>query len=420
MRYLNPLNWVRWIFLFVGAWFLAISWRDVPKAIPALLLIFLLVIAAAIALNDNSNWRTELLNKQLVVAWEQENYETAELVIKRQLRKRPDDPELIFRLGLSREYQEKMDEAAELMRALARMNGHMEAARWLLKNEYIGKEWNTLESDQKKEFGELLALIHRQAPKDIAIKQLYADYLIASENYPKAIPILEELAFVQPMRGLQAAALSRRLGNSKAANRMAERALSEVDRMSEEDPTNGVLALAVAQNQLFLQRYADSVRTLDRAAKRVADPKMRTQLRQAIGDTIAAWIGHLEKNPGRGKADRMRILKMLQSALQYAPNNPRVLTLVADQVLATADEDDEQIAAVREALISGSSTGIAHFIRGTAALMKNDIESATMSLKLAAQHMPRSGAILNNLAVALTIQDGADLEKALRISETAI
>jgi tetratricopeptide (TPR) repeat protein len=111
---------------------------------------------------------------------------------------------------------------------------------------------------------------------------------------------------------------------------------------------------------------------------------------------------------------------MLQSALEYAPNNPRVLTLVADQVLAAMNEDDDQLVAVREALINGSSAGIAHFIRGTAALLRDDVDSATTSLKLAAEHMPQSSAILNNLAVALAARDDGDLEQALKISDSAI
>ena len=84
------------------------------------------------------------------------------------------------------------------------------------------------------------------------------------------------------------------------------------------------------------------------------------------------------------------------------------------------DSDSEKIAASRQALIKGSSPGIAHFVQGTAALMKDDVNTAMMHLKIASELMPRSGAILNNLAVAMTTRKDANLEQALKISNTAI
>lgn len=420
---LNPLNWVRWIFLFLCAWFLAISWRDIPKAIPALILIFVLVVTGTIAWNDNSNWRTELLDNQLAVAWEQESYDTAELVIKRQLVRRPSDTSLVYRLGLAREFQDDLEGAAGIMRSLTAYKRYEPAARWLLKKEFIDKQsdqrsmWSSLDKEQKAEFGSILKLILDAAPDDFPVKQLYADYLMAVEKFPQALPILEDLSADQPMRGLQAAILSRRLGNDVSAERYAIRALNEVSRMSKEDPTNSVLSLAVAQNQIFLKRFAESIRTLQQGIERASDDDTRAQLRLVIGNAIVAWVTHEETLP---EQDTLRVLKLLQAGLRYTPNHPRILAMVADQAIATVDNDDEQIAAIRQALISGSDAGIAHFIRGTAALMKDDVESATMSLKLAAEHMPRSSVILNNLAVALASREDPDLEQALLISETAI
>jgi tetratricopeptide (TPR) repeat protein len=338
----------------------------------------------------------------------------------RQLGQSPEDARLLYRLALTRNELGKSEDAADLMRGLANFKRHEQAARWLLEKEYFGKDWGSLEADQKDEFGRLLALIHEQNPDDLSVKQLYADYLIASEKFTLAVPILDDLSRIQPMRGLQGAALLRKLGNNAAADRLAKRTLEAVAQLSEEDPTNSVLALAVAQNQLFLKRYTEAVGTLERAVRRAKTDEQRGKLSQAIGDAMVAWVSTLDEPPNKSVSDRLRMLKMLQVALEHAPNNPRVLTMVADQVLATMNEDDEQVRAVREALIQGSSVGIAHFIRGTAALMKDDIESAATSLKLAAEHMPHSGAILNNLAVALSVRDDSDLEQALKISESAI
>ena len=93
---------------------------------------------------------------------------------------------------------------------------------------------------------------------------------------------------------------------------------------------------------------------------------------------------------------------------------------MADQVLATLGDDDEQVTKLRDALVDGSSPAISHFIQGTSALMADDLDKATMHLKIASELMPRSGAILNNLAVAISTRGEAGLNEALKLSETAI
>ena len=146
----------------------------------------------------------------------------------------------------------------------------------------------------------------------------------------------------------------------------------------------------------------------------------RRVLQQAMGDTIAAWVSLIEKQKNETPTEKLRVLKMLQVALQYAPNNPRVLTLVADQVLSTIDNEDEEVQTLRDALVEGTSPGIAHFVKGTVGLLNDDPEVGERHLMLAAKHLPNSAAILNNLAVAIAKKENADLEKALALSEKAI
>ncbi len=418
--YLNPLRWLRWTSQFISGWFLSLPVRELPKTIPAFILLGLFVVCTIAAWSATSDWRGRLLDRQLISAFERDDFGTAELVLNRKIEKTPDDPQLLFRLGFTKEALEEKDAATELMRGLVQVKRHDPAARWLLQNRYIGKDWATLTDDEKEEFGKLLAMIYKGAPDDTPIKQMYADYLIASGDFTRAIPLLDDLARTQPMRGLQAAALSRNLGNDATADRLARRTLDSVNKLSEEDPTNSVLALAVAQNQLFLKRHGEAVRTLERAISRAKTPEEKQRLALAMGDCIVSWVGAIDESPTKSKAERIRILKMLQVALQYAPNNPRVLTLVADQVLATMNDEDQQLQAIREALVSGTSPGIAHFIRGTAALMNDDLPRAEASLTLAAKALPRSGAILNNLAVAITMKDDGNLDDALKISNRAI
>jgi tetratricopeptide (TPR) repeat protein len=420
LTYFNPLTWGRWVREFAFLWLLSIPWRSVSLAIPAILVLIAIVSLTVVARSHTLNWRNELIEKQFYAAWQIDDFATAELVLRRQLTSRPDNPDLIFKLGVCRENREAHDEALQLMRQLVAVKRHEPAARWLLDKEYLKKQWNDLDERQRSEFGQLLQLIHEESPNDLVVTQLYAELLIAQNRLTTAVGLIEELAIVQPMRGLQAAAIYRRLGNEQTATRLARLTAEQVSQLAKDDPTNSTLWMAFSQCLLFLSEHSEAVSTLEQAIPLAKTPENVANLKQAVGDSIVAWIAFIEAAPSNTAEQKLQVLKMLQSALQYAPNNPRVLMLVADKVLATIDDDNESIVVARDALVAGSSPGISHFIRGTAAMMKDDIKNAELHLSIAAQHLPKSGAILNNLAVALTARPDADLDQALKISETAI
>ncbi len=420
MKYLNPIEWVRWCGAFVSLWVISIPWVRVSNALPALFLAVAIASVGVIAFGDGSAWRDGLLEQQLKDAWATDDFATAELIIRRQLIHSPTDTKDLHNLALTLNARDQYPQAAELMRQLVELKHHETSARWLLAKEYFDKDWSKLDQTQKDEFGMLLKVVHQENPTDLAIKGIYADYLIAAEKFNNAIPILEELSRIQPMRGLQAAAISRSLGHETQANLLARRCLDELNTMSQEDPANSTLALSVAQNQLFLQRYAEAVETLYRAIPLAKTEKQKQQLSQGLGDGIVAWVGYIESTPIESLKERLRILQLLQRAVEFAPNNPRVMAMVADHVLATADETNEEVESVRAALIEGSSPGIAHFIQGTAALVNDDAETATRELTLAAELLPNSSAIMNNLAVALTARGDENLEQALKLANAAV
>ena len=97
-----------------------------------------------------------------------------------------------------------------------------------------------------------------------------------------------------------------------------KRRSENVSKLSEEEPTNTVLALAVAQNQLFLHRYAEAVKTLDRSIRLAKTKEEALRLNQAMGDSIVAWVTYIQEESDDTKTEQTRVLKMLQTALQYA------------------------------------------------------------------------------------------------------
>ena len=423
MLYLNPLNWARWCSEFVHAWLMAVPWRDAPKAIPALILSVVMLIITMVAFSDRSGWRNMLLDKQLQAAYEADDFKTAEVVVRRQLESDPKKPELLFKLAAIRHQRGFEEEASDRMRMLV-LDRHPGAAKWLFDRQYmknfVGKPWSSLSKQQLNEFGLILDVIYHAESDDLQCKQMFAEYLTFRGKLESALEILRELAPTDPIRGLRAASLARRLGDQADADRLAREALMTIQKLSLDDPTNSALSIAIANNQLFLERFDEAARTLVRALKLAKTKKEKAVLSQVMGDAIVVWISHIEKARGETVEDRLRILKMLRAALNYAPNNPRVIRMVADQVLATLEEKDENLVAVRESLLRGTSPGISHFIKGTSALINEDITSAMMHLEMASDQMPQSGAVLNNLAVAMALQKEPDLDKALKVANAAI
>ena len=146
---------------------------------------------------------------------------------------------------------------------------------------------------------------------------------------------------------------------------------------------------------------------------------------QAMEDSIVAWIEFVQKtgkgdNGELGEDQQKSIIRMLEVALEDAPNNPRALAVLADQVLKLLGDDEDNVVRMRLKSIEITAPGISHLVQVSAALMENDIETATMHRRIAAEIMPRSGAILNNLAVAISGRGDPSLEEALKISRMAI
>jgi tetratricopeptide (TPR) repeat protein len=432
---------------FLDAWAGSLPRAQLAGAVPFMCLALLAIPGYYFVGSSDDGARASLLARQLAAAWSREDFDTALLLIERQLQSSPNDARLKYDLARARAANNQHEEAVALMRRLAFAGspptatedsaedgdeqeksarlakirgGELRAALWLIENEYSRRGWEEMEFQQQHEYAALLEWAASSSPNDLRIQQLYAEALLKSQRYREALPVLVSLIPTAPGIGLRAAIVARGLGEEDRAQRYARESLTQFTKLSQAEPANPALAMAAAQCQLFLRLYPEAFQTIDGAIARAdADPQ-RQQLGQVLAEVIVAWVSALESKAERNPSERLRILRLLQVALQHAPNNGRVLQMVAKQVLKSADDDDQQIAAVRESLTQGTSPGISHFIQGTAAVIKEDFQTATLHLELAAKTLPQSGVILNNLAFVLGHQEDADLERALAMANAAI
>lgn len=225
-----------------------------------------------------------------------------------------------------------------------------ESIRATIQTKFDRRKWSDLTEAERVEFASLVNRLYEKDPDDSAVKNLYADFLIASGDLVKAMPVLRDLFVKNPLRGLQAAAVARRLKRFDEADAIAKRALDAMKKMSDQDPANLSVSLAIAQNQLFLKRYDDSIETLDKAIKLAKSPQEIELARQAYGDAVVANVRHLQDNSGGSVALRIRVLKLVRDAAEITPKNPSVMTTIANLLQDNRDVENEEVAAIRTEL----------------------------------------------------------------------
>lgn len=437
-----------WLWDFAEAWFVSLPWRRLAGGLPFLLVCGFLLASTLVIGSGEKGLRGYLLRSQITEALASDDWETARLVLNRQLQNSPEDRDAKVQMARVLEAMGEREPAEHIMRSLtfvgapadersAKPNGAPEefddsrewrrfggadprAARWMVQHVYRPQPWDEMSQVDRRDFLGLLKWMYESSPDDVPLRRLYAEKLLEARMYREALPVLVTLIQEGPGIGLRAATIARFLGDQRGAAFYAEQSLQQFAALIPQEPTNPSLAVALARCQVFLGRHSAAVHTIQAAIKRSEQDEDRRLLGQILAEALVTWADALEGKADSAPEERVQILEMLQIALQHAPHNERVLQVVADQVLTTAAADDRKLDSLRTALTRGTSPGISHFIHGTAAVMRGEPEVAKIHLEVAARTFPVSDAILNNLAWVLAQQQDADLSQALQISETSI
>ncbi len=150
------------------------------------------------------------LQTKLLRALDRNDYAAAEKILDLQVSQRPGDGDLQYRLAIVQAEQGKTEEALAQMRLLVKNHKHGEAARWIVQENFDKRKWSELPQDERSEFGSLTELMYDAFPNDLTVKNLYVNYLIASAELVRALPVLCDLSKDNPLRGPQAAEVARR------------------------------------------------------------------------------------------------------------------------------------------------------------------------------------------------------------------
>jgi tetratricopeptide (TPR) repeat protein len=415
LRWLNPLLWFRWGSHFAWCWIVTLPWPKLGAAAPAILALACLLVAIVLTYASDPQWRRGLVESQLRQATQVGSKNEMALLSRRLLRETPNDLRFQFQAAVAMIDGEAAEQALASIERLAIEREFGPAALWLLDKKYSPVQWNDWEERKRQTFGSLLRVASEGQPDNKTIASFYADYLLLTGNTEKALGEITKLVSVQPGRALQGALILRESGRAEQAANMAKTGLELLAKKGDEEPDNVEVALARTQFALFLKQYENALALLNKTAKVSED----TRLRSAIAEVFVLWSRD-QSNIKNATERFARQLTLLGQAIKVAPNHPLVVGDLMNVVLACADAQDPKVTQLRDVLVQGIAPELTHFIQGTAAMLRNDVDAATLHLELAAKALPSAPAVLNNLAVAIATQETPDLERATYLVDAAI
>lgn len=415
LAWLNPIRWLRAFSHFVSCWAVSLPLANLAAATPAILALAAVLIIIVLTYTSDPQWRRGLVMNQIRTAKQSGSNGDVALLARRLLIDTPEDLGLRYEVALAEASDEENDKVKQSMERLAKQERYGRAAFWLLENEFSPILWAEWDETKKNEFGTIIRIAAEDQPDNKKVASIYADYLLLTGAQEKALGEISKLVSVQPGRALQGAMILRQSGRESQAATMARDGLARLNKQSAEEPENVDLALLCAQFSLFLKEYEKAIEIMNRTARLSDDPRLRT----GTAETLVLWSRDQASiaNPTERFA---RQLTLLSKAVEISPNHPLVVSDLMTVALQCADEKDDKVAQLRDLMVQGVAPELAHFVRGTAAMMRDDLDEATLHLELAAKGLPTVPAVLNNLAVTLATREGADLDRALRLADAAL
>ncbi len=416
MKWLNPILWLRAFSHFVWCWVVTLPFAKLGAATPAILALAIVVIVVALTFTSDPQWRRGLVMEEIRAAKRVGSNGDVTLLTRRLLMDTPNDLGLRFDSAVAEVEADKQVQAKEMISKLALQNHYGRAALWLLEKEFSPIQWDKWDDKKRIDFGNLLEIAAADQPDNKTVASIYADYLLLTGAQEKALSEISKLVSVQPARALQGAMILRQSGRESQAATMAKDGLAMLAKQGAEEPENVNLALIRAQFSLFLKQYENAINILNQTAKLSDDQRLRS----GTAESLVLWSR--DQSAIANSTERFaRQLTLLSKAVEIAPNHPLVINDLMTVALQCAEEKDNKIAELRDLLVQGVAPELTHFIRGTAAMMRDDIDEATLHLELAAKGLPAVPAVLNNLAVAVGTRDGsADLERAIKLVDAAL
>ena len=386
--------------------------RPVMLLLPALPAIVAAAVPLGFFIASQQTSQSQLIvayNGEVLEAFEEEDYETADLYLRKMTYLDDSNPSVLYALATAAERREELPRARDLMRRVAPEDsqGYADAHYWLACD--LIRDAGQLAPEQVASLQHHLEQTIRQQPEHQEALPRLAALHRARGNFKEAISLFLKTARRQPQHLLAVAQLHAFQGDVHKARSAAEAAASRFERLTKSEP--GILQhrLTWAESQRFLESFPEAIRILRESGQ--TDQRL---VQPALTSVYLSWYDHVTRTD---RDDLARRLELLHQALALEPDNQTALSKLAS--LAVVEDSDAAAKELKVALAKGTAPATVHFILGTSAATKGQHLEAARHLELAFAESPQMPAVANNLAWALAHRDPPDLQRAEQLIEAA-
>ncbi len=412
--FFNPLVWIWGLVRFIGSWLVSRPYGSMLPALPALTVMLGVLGLVVWYRSAGRNWRETMYRQQLSEAVQQKNYPIAMVSVNTLIDQNPLDAELQYQRALIASDLGQPQLCEYYMQQLA-AGAHVPAIYWILGKHYNDPPVSGWKVEKQQRYRHYLTKLLKLARGQqlVTAKKLMGVYLAEMGLKSEAAERLSELAHDQPDLLLSLAMLYAETGHEQRTMEYASQAQNYLGEVLLSDPANVNTRLNLAQALLMTEAWDECIDVLQQGYQLVPDERLKNALVEACAGASLQL-----KNPDRLKPAVLdRRFKYAAAGLKLASDNMHVLDAIQRLLAETRDQGD---VALRGTLLASLEPDTLHFVEGTLALLDNKFDDAIKHLRLAQSHGLNAAGILNNLAVALAAEEGADLQEALELAEGAL
>jgi tetratricopeptide (TPR) repeat protein len=417
-QYLNPFFHLKWSFGFAYRWIVSRPYLSFGPAFFAVVVTLFILGISVRERFERNDWRGASYRQQLASALGRQDYATAQICLTNLTHRYPDRDTYLFQQAIVDDKLENTELAISKMLRLVYSKNNPEAALFVIAKKFDVAETAKWSEEEHRQFRELAEIALKSNDENSArsTRLQLAKYYLSRGAYTDAASNFAATAGGNPTLLITTAQLYQRIGDEANATKYAEIARKILEEQVLASPSDKKARLELAVVLVILHREADAARGLSDAFRITEDKDYLT----AGSESLVAWALRVRRDEGDTKESWIKQMNLLQQAMQMSPNSDAALEYMLEITVRIANNEDEEIQNLRAALLEGFSPQSLHFVEGTVALFNKDFEQANLHLNLAAKDNQQFPGILNNLAVAMMNQEGADLDRALALIDEAL
>lgn len=423
---LNPLWWLTSACSFGLRWIVSRPYLPMLLALPSVLAA-LVLLGAISAGNSISTGTHGIVYKRLLTeAVRNHDVPTARLAIDALLQLEPSNDTLLYDSALIEADAGNVDSASQIMMELATSAGSEPAALWMARHTASGyattaegpniAQWTP---EQCREYYRWLTIAQNNAPEDPVPRRMIGQLFRMRGDAKHAYEALLPIADVDPETSYTVCFLQQELELKSLAAARGEKLIRVYKSRVEEKPDDVLSRARYAMLLALAEREDEATKLLEHGLELETNPESVLQLRKTLADVMVMESERIYKTDTSPRGLLQRYRKLID-AVAVDPTNPSLIAAITRACVDAAESNNNELLVLREALVQNVDTDTAHFILGTIALNRGDVDVATQHLEIAAKKNPNLPGLLNNLAYAISTSANPDLPRALRIADAAL